>query len=508
MPVLKKILAFSFALSIIWALSTLQFDRAPSASASAAKAAKDYKCQALDLEVEIEDRQATVILRFFVENLSSSPLSLDWLFPLPYKGAVSNFQFKVNGKEVSGQYYPRDEAFSFYRNAVTNSLDNSLMRFAGFGLFKGRASDLRPGIVSTLELKLVYQMPQVNDLTDFNFPLESPMTQGGKIGRQSACFEFKSDKAVSIFSPLKGVEVKSWVKESRAELKAENSEPIAFFRLFFQRPVGPVGGLVMSHRPEESENGFFLFQADPLRPVIKPKQEAKTVLVVLERFGANWEEGFKPIRSALAEIVESLASGDSFNIVYFNEEIKLLKPQNIVVTNQNKPYIINLLKDLPNGLEGDLNELIPAALKLVEPNIPAYALLLTYGQGPLGPVDEFNLADRVNKLNAQGQARIFAFGLGQGFNARLLDRLSSRNGGFSSFVDNEIDLKKALSAFFSRLTMPFLYQPELSISLNTSSFLPPKLPDLFRGDRISVVGRYPHSGPAVFTLSGYKGLDK
>jgi Ca-activated chloride channel family protein len=53
-----------------------------------------------------------------------------------------------------------------------------------------------------------------------------------------------------------------------------------------------------------------------------------------------------------------------------------------------------------------------------------------------------------------------------------------------------------------------LVKPSLKINLTTNRVIPEKLPDIFNGSQLVVVGRYPRGGRATLTLDGQEGQER
>ncbi|MDR1310006.1 MAG: hypothetical protein LBL95_08955, partial [Deltaproteobacteria bacterium] len=60
----------------------------------------------------------------------------------------------------------------------------------------------------------------------------------------------------------------------------------------------------------------------------------------------------------------------------------------------------------------------------------------------------------------------------------------------------------------AKITNPALVKPSLASSLRSNRLIPERLPDLFEGSQLTVVGRYPEGGQATLTLSGQKGQER
>ena len=100
-------------------------------------------------------------------------------------------------------------------------------------------------------------------------------------------------------------------------------------------------------------------------------------------------------------------------------------------------------------------------------------------------------------------ARMFVFGVGDDVNTHLLDRVADGNGGSSNYVRPGEDIEAAVSSLYSKMSHPVLSNLKLKIDgARAHDIYPQKLPDLFVGSQLVLVGRYDGSGQSAITLTG------
>jgi Ca-activated chloride channel family protein len=104
---------------------------------------------------------------------------------------------------------------------------------------------------------------------------------------------------------------------------------------------------------------------------------------------------------------------------------------------------------------------------------------------------------------APKNVRIFSFGVGDDVDTDLLDLLSLDHGGTSAYVRPGQKIDEEVSAFYSKVSTPVLSNVQIDLGdISTDQLYPEKLPDLFAGSQLILVGRYREGGPAKITLSG------
>lgn len=467
-----------------------------------------YDLEKIGLDVVIDGQKARCTLKYGLYNPGSAPLEVDFLAPLPEGGTVTGLTLMDGRTELVGQVYGKDEAWAVYRDIVAKMKDPALLEYAGRDTFRARVFPLPAKERRTLELTFDYLLPKNDGQVSLAFPLAGPLTLGRAPEQEVHLVLKDSPGLTNIYSPLAGVKIEHQPgQDAVVTYESRKTAVLDRFRLIFQTASSPLGGLILSQGPEGDEDGFFLFLAEPgLKPGAQATESAKDVVFVLDKSGSMSGPKFKQAQGALTFVLERLAPADRFGLVDYNDHVATWKPKLQDMTPENRRSALSYVQNLRSGGSTNIEEALQAGFKLVgEGDRPAYLVFLTDGLPTVGEEDEMKLAGLAKKANPGEAARLFSFGVGFDVNARLLDRLSGQAGGSSVFVNPDEDLEAKVSAFFSRLTSPALTRPALSADRPLNRVLPDRLPDLFMGQQMVVVGRYPAGGEAVFTLAGRLG---
>src|SRR5439155_23360042 len=123
-------------------------------------------------------------------------------------------------------------------------------------------------------------------------------------------------------------------------------------------------------------------------------------------------------------------------------------------------------------------------------------------------VDEPNPDKIVKNVIAKntGSTRIFTFGVGDDGNAAMLDQLADSTRAVSTYVRPAEDIEAKASALNAKISHPVMTNVKLgSTNVKLHDVYPPKLPDLFQGGQLVVIGRYTGQGAATVTLTGMVG---
>ena len=121
-------------------------------------------------------------------------------------------------------------------------------------------------------------------------------------------------------------------------------------------------------------------------------------------------------------------------------------------------------------------------------------VFLTDGLPTLGNTDAEQLVQTIAQEN-RAKSRVFVFGVGNDVNTMLLDKMAEQNRGARNYVAEGQDIEAPTGELLTKLSYPVLSDLSLSVDgVEIDAMHPKRLPDLFRGSRLVVVGRYRGDG--------------
>ncbi len=133
-------------------------------------------------------------------------------------------------------------------------------------------------------------------------------------------------------------------------------------------------------------------------------------------------------------------------------------------------------------------------------------VFLTDGLPTVGTTDPKKIIEIVSREDSPG-VRIYTFGVGDDVDTQLLDSLAETTRGSSTYVRPDENLESKVSAFTAKIQRPVRTDLELEVrgGPRIVEMYPPRIPDLFHGEQLQVVGRYEGHGTATLTLKGLAG---
>ncbi|MFN8740989.1 MAG: VIT domain-containing protein [Pirellula sp.] len=476
-----------------------------------------YCIKDLDIEARIRKQIADVQVTQTFVNKSSATIQAQFIFPLPYDGAIDRLTLMVDGKELPATLLSKEEARKRYEAIVRANQDPALLEWMGQGMFQTSVFPIPAGAERKVVIHYDQLLRQERQLTDFLFPLSTARFTSQPLEQLNIRVAIESDSPIkSIYSPTHPVEVQRPTPNSAiAQIKLTNTVPSSDFRIFYDSEPGPVTGSVISYRPSESEDGYFLFLASPEIKPANVERPKKIVLFVVDKSGSMSGQKIEQAKGALKFVLNNLREGDLFNIVAYETRLESFMPElqlyNETTRTQALAYIDGVYAGGGTNIHGALKTTFSF---LQDTTTPTYVLFTTDGLPTSGETSESKIGLLARESN-RVRARVLPFGVGYDVNSRLLDRLAREHHGSSVYVRPEENIEAAVSRVFSKISSPVFSHGLLAIEVDAAGgnmtanrTYPSGEIDLFEGEQLVVVGRYSKPGNGKLSLSGLINQEK
>jgi Ca-activated chloride channel family protein len=466
-----------------------------------------YEVSAIRLDGRIRDQIAEVQVSQTFHNPGSQTIESEYLFPVPDEGAIQNFVLLVDGKELPGELMDKEKARRLFEEIVRSKRDPALLEYMGVGLIKTSVFPIPPGADRTVTMRYTRVLKRDRDVVEFSYPFATQKFTAKPIKKLDVSLRIENKTPIkSVYSPSHDIEKKSaGDKEATIRLTQRDVVPTRDLRILYTLGEGSIGASVLSYRPSDDSDGYFLVLASPEFNSGRDAQaRAKTIVFVLDRSGSMAGKKIEQAREALKFVLRNLDEGDTFNIVAYDDRVETFKPELQGYSPEAREEALRFVDNIRPGGSTNIDGALSAALGLIpdDDSRPGYVLFLTDGLPTAGETNEMKIATHAKESNKH-DARVFSFGVGHDVNARLLDRLSAANAGASEFVGPDQDIETSVARFYSRLTSPALTRLSAEISgTELNRTYPRDLPDLFDGGQIVWVGRYTKAGESTLRLSG------
>ncbi len=503
-----------------------------------------------DVEADVSGWIASSRLTQTYANPFDHVVEAVYVFPLPSNAAVNEFVMEIEGRRVVGVVKPREEAERIYAEARRRGRTASLMTQERPNAFTQSVANIAPGEAIDVSVTYFHALRYESGSYEYVFPMTvgprympgavRPSTgrasdAGGVVGGGGAHPDTTAVPDASRISPPvlpegvrsgRDVAVSVTIDAGIAigaisspthELVVEHDGGAWATVALADRDTHPNKDLVIrwtiaadeilpgfiAHRGEEHGGFFSAF----LVPMLDPSDAdvgAREVTFVLDTSGSMEGIPLDTSKALVRTALRDLRPYDRFNVIQFAGSTGSLSDAPIDATPENVQRGLSYVRNLAGG--GGTEMLKGLQAWLDQPGDERYLRTVVFlTDGFIG--DEERIFATIRD---QGQdARWFSFGIGSSVNRYLVEGIAEHGRGACEVVipkEPEAALQAA-ARLRERFDAPLL----LNVTVDTNGLpiediYPKRVPDLFAGQPVRVIGRYtaPAEGELLFrgTVAG------
>lgn len=506
-----------------------------------------------DYAVTIDGTMATVILKQTFFNSRDRALNATYLFPLNRKAAVYAMTMDVGDEVVEAVIKRKDEAQKTFDRAKAEGKAASLLDQHRPNMFTQNIANLMPGAAVTVTLKYVQPVPKVDgayelvvpfvvgpryegrgpakiadrsaphaDIDDVAFgpdePAETDTVSGwtvaklpayppvsgrnapGAIDRERVGFTVDLRAPVPIHgmtSPTHALAIETGDNSTRATLA--EGRTIGNKDLVLRYELGEddrIAGGVLSHF--DHRGGFVSLQIEPPKTPADETIMPRELVFLLDTSGSMSGKPMRASKTFMRAALKGLRPGDHFRILRFSSNTTQFARDPVPATPSNLRAGIRFVDSLSAGGGTEMNKAINAAFD-IPPLDNTMRIVVFLTDGYIG-ADRQVIQTVANRI---GDARIYAFGVGNSVNRYLLEGLAEEGRGRARYVEVGEKASEAAEALARSLDAPLLTDLEIDWNgLAVEAQSPARLPDLFAGGAVRVLARYQQGGARRITVKG------
>jgi Ca-activated chloride channel family protein len=491
--------------------------------------------KALDVQARLEGLLAETTLTQTFVNTHSQPLEATYIFPLPDRAAVTRFRLEVAGRVVEGVLKERAAARREYDQAIQAGHRAAITEEERPGVFTMRVGNLPAGETATVRLTMVGPMIYDAGEVTYRFPLVvaprympgNPLpgrSVGDGIAVDTDAVPDASRISPTVLLPgypnpvrlSMGVEVRPTelpVRDFKSNLHAVVSETLADGTLrvavqpgervnrdfILRYQVGDAAiKTALTLVPDANGGGEGTYVLTVVPPTSKQTLgKPRDVVFVLDRSGSM--AGWKMIaaRRALGRMIDTLTERDTFTVLAFDDSVEINGEGLQPATDRNRFRALEWLAKIDARGGTEMAQPLGQAVSTLTSTRDRVLVLLTDGQ--VGNEDQIlqALAPHLKGI------RVFTLGIDQAVNDAFLRRFAALGGGSCDVVESEDRLDAVMEKVQRRIGQPLLtglHIEPTGIALEWDSQVPARLPDLFAGVPLTVMGRYRGAGDGAVQL--------
>lgn len=465
----------------------------------------------VSVAVQIVEQNAVTVMDIHLRNPSNARLEAETVIPVPDGAVVRGLDFQGAAQEPTAQLLERNEARTLYNSIVAKVRDPALLEFASYNLIRSSVFPVEPN--ATQRIRITYETLLAAEGNRIDYVLPRSESIDYKAPWEVSVMVAAKAPISTLYSPSHDVQTER-ATEQRVRVIASTQalrEP-GPFRLSYLLQEGAVSASLFAYPDPKVGGGYFLLLAG-LPAKIGAKEAAairREVTLVLDRSGSMNGEKMDQAREALLQVLSGLNDGEAFNIITYNEGVESFASQPVIKNDDTikaaRAYVKGIL---PRGGTNIHDALLEALKQKPTAEMLPIVLFLTDGLPTIGQTAEKTIRDLAAKHNPHNR-RVFTFGVGVDVNAPLLERIANDTRATSSFVLPAENVEVKVGQVFRRLNGPVVANPSLELQDAAGAMAPGrvrdlqpnKLPDLFDGDQLVLLGQYVGDAPLNFVVKG------
>jgi len=466
----------------------------------------------IDVRIDIVEATATTTIEMHLQNTSGRRQEAELIIPVPDGAVVRGFAYDGPSGQITAQVLPRDEAKRIYENLVARIRDPALVEFIGYNLIRSSVFPIEAH--GRQKVRLTYE--HLLDVDGCRVDYVLPRTESLQYAVPwNVTAKIKAKQPIStVYSASHKLEMER-ISEREIRVKVTdkaNREP-GPFRLSCLLQENGVTASLFAYPDEKVGGGYFLLLAGlPAKTPTELNGSAlkREVTLVIDRSGSMRSEKIDQVTEAALQIIAGLKPGEAFNIILYSNTVEWFSPKPVLKDEATEKTAQRYIEGITATGGTNIHDALAAALRQapMEGMLPI-VLFLTDGLPTVGQTSETAIREMVVQSNPH-RRRVFTFGVGFDVNAPLLEKIASESRGRAQFVLPREDVEVKVGRVFRQLTGPVLAEPKLRITDShggpavgrTRDILPDKLPDLFEGDRLILLGQYVGDDPITFKITG------
>jgi Ca-activated chloride channel family protein len=463
--------------------------------------------------VDIFESTATTTIEIHLRNTGNRREEAELIVPVPDGAVVRGFAYDGPSGE--------DEAKRIYEQLVSKIRDPALVEFVGYNLIRSSVFPVEPRGKQKVRLTYEHLLEVDGNRVDYILPRTESLEYAVP---WDITVKIRSKRPIAtVYSPthklvgMKEVDLKSMHDTKgpivvTVQTEKGTTEP-GPFRLSYLLQENGVTASMFAYPEGKVGGGYFLLLAGLPAEVPKVRDDPaikREVTLVIDRSGSMRNEKIQQVKEATLQIIAGLKTGEAFNICIYNNTVEWFSKKPVIKTRETEEAARKYVEGITATGGTNIHDALLQALaqEPIQGMLPI-VLFLTDGLPTVGNTSEVTIRDLVTKSNPH-KRRVFTFGVGVDVNAPLLEKIADLSRAKAEFVLPKEDVEVKIGRVFKKLTGPVLADVKLELTERSGSaaigrardILPDKLPDMFEGDQLVLLGQYVGKEPIVFKISG------
>lgn len=470
---------------------------------------------------KVEGFGARVIVVQTFSNPSTKPIEAVYTFPLPQDSAVDGMRMIIGDRIIDGIIKKKQEARETYEKAKQEGKSAALLDQERPNVFTQSVANIPPGAEIQVALTYVQILKFEKGQFEFMYPMvvahrytgattpdpekvSPPIVPAGTRTGSAIDLTVELDAGAaitSLTSVLHEIDTER-IGNQRATVRLRKADeiPNRDFILRYSIASSTVVGALLTHT-DRQKGGFFTLIMMPPKAAVTSQVAPKEAIFVMDQSGSQQGLPIQKSKELTVKLIDALNPNDTFNIVSFANNYKILWPRPRPNNAANRQIAIRYVKALEANGGTELEKAVVAALSpKADPDRPRIVVFNT--DGLLG--GEEQALKEIQRH--RGTSRMFTFGIGNSVNRYLIEAMSVEGRGDHEIVTLNANVDEAVDRLVQRTDSPILTDVRVKFEgVQVTDTLPRFIPDVFSEKPVVVKGRYSKPGNGHVVVTGNLG---
>lgn len=453
---------------------------------------------ATSIRATVEGRVVRIEVEEQFRNNGGTMAEGTYHYPLAGEAVFQSLSLWMGETEMRGELMDAAKARGIYEEIVRRRRDPALVTLAGHQLLRAQVFPIQPGETRKVVLRFTQLLDKQGDALRWRYAL-------GPDERNSV----RPDIRVTLrepalfgrpFSPTHSVQVSGEDDRTVAVTDAARGD----VELFLPLRSTAAGLSVVSHAPG-GEDGYFLLYVTP--PDMTDAQRiGRDLTLVVDVSGSMSGPKLEQAKAAIGQMLGTLTDRDRFRLISFSSGVHSFREGystgDAASLESARNWTTALVADGGTNIEAALREALrrDQGAGQRDGNLDVL-VFLTDGVPSAGESQPEKLAALAAR--DASRMRVFTVGIGMDVNTYLLERLAQDGRGAAHFVPPNASVEQTVGNLARKLRAPALVDLRIvSAPARIISIEPVRMPDLFAGQELVVLGRYQGSGSGPLVIEG------
>lgn len=477
--------------------------------------------KATEVKVNITGVIADVVVTQQYRNEGTRPLEARYVFPASIHAAVYALQMHIGERVIEAKIREKQQARVEYAAAKSQGKSASLLEQERPNVFQMNVANILPGDTIAVELHYTETIIPREGKYQFVYPTVVGPRYNGSVKSGSGVNEpwvktpyLHADEtatatfalALDLASPIPLQAVASTThpvdiarqddKHVHLNLPASSSHGNRDFILDYHLAGDRIQTGTLLYRGQD-EN-FFMTLIEPPKRVSTELIVPREYIFILDVSGSMGGFPIETAKTLLRNLVGNLRPTDTFNVMLFSGDNRVLAPTSIPANPQNIEQAIAVINQQSGGGGTELLPALKQALAMAKTDQRSRNFVVITDGYVTVEKEAFDLIrDNLNKAN------VFAFGIGSAVNRFLMDGIAHAGKGEAFIVTNDEEAKTTANTFKRYIESPVWTHLKLDIQgLDAYDVQPAQLPDLFAERPLVIMGKWRGKAHGSVTVSG------